>query len=99
MIGNQSANKKSMWDEILAEYRTSTKNADKHILMVGPKHSGKRSILKDLFQMTDSYTGNDSKSKSNQKSVSGIHNDFVAIKNPDDANGKKFYFFYLFLNN
>lgn len=93
MIGNQSLpNKRSMWDEILSEYRSSTKNEDKHVLMVGPKFAGKRAILNDLFQMNGAYTGNDSKSKTNEKMekmVSGIHNDFVPIKNPDDSTGKK----------
>jgi ABC-type phosphate/phosphonate transport system ATPase subunit len=88
MLGSQAGpSKKSMWDEILSEYRTSSKNEDKHVLMVGPKFAGKRSILKDLFQMNDAYTGNDSKNKTVQKTVSGIHNDFVSIKNPDDTNG------------
>ena len=90
MIGNnqQLATKKSMWDDILAESRSSSKNEEKHVLMVGPKFAGKRSILKDLFQFNDAYTGIESKSKTPVKSVSGIHNDFVPIKNPDDSNGK-----------
>lgn len=90
MIGGQSQpTKKSMWDEILSEYRSSTKNEDKHVLMVGPKFAGKRAILNDLFEMNGAYTGNDSKSKTNEKMVSGIHNDFVPIKNPDDSSGKE----------
>ena len=58
----------NLWNQILAESRTSNKFPDCTVIILGDKHSGKRTLLNALMEISETDMPNKSNIKMRRKS-------------------------------
>jgi len=79
----------NLWENFLSEAAMGTSFRDSHVLLLGPRNTGKRSLINSIFQNVIGESANNNKVGSKGHS-SALEYTYIQVRNPDDPENDEY---------